>query len=239
MTATLTQQSFFYPQPIENRVALLPVCERPGTRLVTFGAGALSRIELLANIIGGAAQIEAAERLITQFHTLKKIQNAALIEIERIHGIGKITAIRIKAALEIGRRMVKDATDKDYSQIHSPPNAAHLIMDEMSALEREEFWVLILDTKNRVTDITHLYRGNLNTLTIRVGEIFESPLKNLAASIIVAHNHPSGDPSPSPEDVHVTERIVEAGKLLDVDVLDHIIIGNHRFISMKERRLGF
>jgi len=236
MSATLTQSTFFTYQ--ENLVALLPVKERPVSRLVEYGAGALSTVEILATLIGGADQIETAQRLITEFQTIGRIQSAALTEIQRVQGIGPTTAARLKAALELGRRWAIEPR-RDLNQIRSPADAANLVMIEMGALEQEHLRLLIMDTKNRVLKITTVYIGNLNTSVIRVGELLRYALRENCASIIIVHNHPSGDPTPSPEDVTVTKRIIEAGKLLDIDVLDHLVIGRGSFVSMKERQLGF
>jgi DNA repair protein RadC len=126
-----------------------------------------------------------------------------------------------------------------YSDQHSPEEAAQLILYEMSALDQEELWVLLLDTRNHFLATDIVYRGSLNSSQVRVGELFKSAVRRNAASIIVAHNHPSGDPTPSPDDVAVTRAIVEAGKLLDIDVLDHLVIGNGKFVSLKQRGLGF
>jgi DNA repair protein RadC len=123
--------------------------------------------------------------------------------------------------------------------IHSPEEAAHLILHEMSALEQEELWVLLLNTRNKLISTEAIYRGSLNSSQVRIGEIFKTAIRRNAASIIVAHNHPSGDPTPSPDDIAVTRGIVEAGKLMDVDVLDHLVIGSGNFVSLKQRGLGF
>jgi DNA repair protein RadC len=112
-------------------------------------------------------------------------------------------------------------------------------MYEMSALEQEELRVISLNTRNRVLRIDTIYRGSVNASQVRVGELFKSAIRSAATAIIVAHNHPSGDPTPSPDDVDVTRVIVEAGKLLDIEVLDHLIIGTGRYVSLKERGLGF
>lgn len=233
----MTFQVSVYTQA--GRIDGLPIRERPASRIENFGPGAVSLIELLAAIIGGAKQIEIAESLIRQYKTLARIFNTSARELEKIAGLGHATAVKIKAALELGMRLTQEAAKEKYDRIRSPAVAANLIMDKMSLLEREELWILILDVKNNVTSITHLYKGSLNTTTIRVSEIFHDAVRHTAAGIIIAHNHPSGDPMPSPEDVRVTERIVAAGKMLDIDVLDHLIIGHQRFVSMKERRLGF
>ena len=146
-------------------------------------------------------------------------------------------AAQIKAALELGYRMEKEAVEQE--KIQSPEQAAQLILYEMSALDQEELWVILLNTRNHVQLIETIYRGSLNSSQVRVGELFKSAVRRNAASIIVAHNHPSGDPTPSPDDIAVTRAIVEAGKLLDVDVLDHLVIGSGKFVSLKQRGLGF
>ena len=131
------------------------------------------------------------------------------------------------------------ATPEDRTRISSPLEVANLVMMEMGLLEQEELRVVLLDTKNYVLKIIRLYVGSLNMAMVRVGEIFREPVRANAASIILIHNHPSGDPSPSPEDISLTEAAVQAGALFNIDLLDHLIIGRNRFTSMKERRLGF
>jgi DNA repair protein RadC len=143
------------------------------------------------------------------------------------------------AAIELGRRIAVSSPD-ERPTISSPADAANLLMYQMSALEQEYLYVILLDTRNRVLGKPlEVYHGSLNTSLIRTGEVFREAVKANAAGLIVAHNHPSGDPSPSPEDVAVTRALVEAGKLLDVEVLDHLVIGRQRFVSLKERGLGF
>ena len=153
-------------------------------------------------------------------------------------GIGPAKAAQIQAAIELGRRL-KSAERADRPVIHSPRVAADLVMYEMSALSQEELWVMQLDTRNQLLHTEHLYKGSLNASMVRVGELFRKALQMNAASIILIHNHPSGDPSPSPEDVNLTRAAVQAGKLLDVEVLDHLVVGQGRFVSMKEKNLGF
>ncbi|MFC2016046.1 DNA repair protein RadC, partial [Chloroflexota bacterium] len=153
-------------------------------------------------------------------------------------GIGPAKVAQVKAALELGRRLLAEDPD-ERTQIRTPADAANLVMSEMSLLEQEHMRVMLLDTKNRVLASPTLYKGSLNTSLVRVGEIFREAIRANSAALIVVHNHPSGDPTPSPEDVAVTRQIVEAGKLLDVDVLDHLIIGQKKFVSLKERGLGF
>jgi DNA repair protein RadC len=123
--------------------------------------------------------------------------------------------------------------------VTTPADAANLLMSEMTFLEQEHLRVVLLDTRNRVLATPTIYVGSLNTSVIRIGELFRQAIRNNAAALIVAHNHPSGDPAPSPEDIHVTRKLVEAGKLLDIEILDHIVIGRQKFVSLKERGLGF
>jgi DNA repair protein RadC len=155
-----------------------------------------------------------------------------------IKGIGEAKAVEIKAALELGRRLIA-SSPQEKPKISSPADAANLLMSEMSLLEQEHLRLLLLDTRNNVLASPTVYVGSLNTSVIRVAELFRAALKENAAAIIVAHNHPSGDPSPSPEDINVTKQIVKAGEIIDIEVLDHIIIGQQRFVSLKERGMGF
>ncbi|BCY19337.1 MAG: DNA repair protein RadC [Chloroflexi bacterium] len=216
--------------------------ERPRERLAELGASALSNAELLAILLRtglpGENAIQVGQRLLKQFGGIVGIHRCGYEELCQQKGISTAKASQIKAALELGRRLPKeDAEDKPV--IRSPKDAADLIQYEMVGLPQENLWVLLLDTRNRVLKIEKLYKGSLNSSTVRVGELFKSALTNNAASIIVAHNHPSGDPTPSPEDVALTRAAVQAGHLLDVEVLDHIVIGQNKFVSLKDKGLGF
>jgi DNA repair protein RadC len=164
--------------------------------------------------------------------------NAREEELCGIDGIGPASAVRLKAALECGRRLMTTVPEERFT-IRSPVDIAMPLMAEMSHLEQEHFKVLTMDTRNRVLADTTLYIGCLNASHIRVGEVFREAVKRNAAAIIVVHNHPSGDPSPSPEDVEVTRHIYSAGEMIDIELLDHLIIGQQRFISLRERGLGF
>jgi len=144
----------------------------------------------------------------------------------------------IKAAVELGLRLTLN-TEEERPTIHSPADAAAMLQHEMSALEQEHLRVILLDTRNRVIDIVEIYHGSLNSAQVRVAELFKPAIQRMSAAIILVHNHPSGDPTPSPDDVSVTRAVVQAGKLLDIDTLDHLVIGNGRFVSLKERGLGF
>ena len=128
---------------------------------------------------------------------------------------------------------------EEKAAIHSPADAAALVEYEMSSFPQEHLWVIILDTRNRLIHIERLYQGSLNSSTVRVGEVFRGAIQKNGASVIVVHNHPSGDPAPSPEDINLTRSLVQAGKLMDIEVLDHLVIGRGKYVSLKERGLGF
>ncbi len=220
------------------RLQDFPLRERPVGRIYDLGTPAVSQIELLAVLVGGSQQLRIGQQLIAKYKELSAILKAPLCELEQIPGLGRAAAARLKAAFELGKRFQQERPD-ERPQIRSPADAANLLMMEMSLLDQEHLRLLLLDTKNRVLEMPTVYIGNLNTSVIRVGELFRYALRVNCAGIIVVHNHPSGDPTPSPEDVQVTRQIVEAGKLLDVNVLDHLVIGSQKFVSLKERRLGF
>jgi DNA repair protein RadC len=216
--------------------------DRPRERLAKVGERALSTSELLAIVfrtgIGGENVVRLSERVLARFGGLPGLARASINEMKQVKGIGPAKAVEIKAALELGRRLMASAPE-ERPKVTSPADAANLLMSEMSLLEQEHLRVLLLDTRNQVLAMPTIYIGSLNTSVVRVGELFRSAIKENAAAIIVAHNHPSGDPSPSSEDVRVTRQLVEAGQLLDIDVLDHLIIGRQRYVSLKERGLGF
>ncbi|MCA9937646.1 MAG: DNA repair protein RadC [Anaerolineales bacterium] len=220
----------------------LPAEERPRERLMHAGARAVSSAELLAIIlrtgVDGENVLRLAERLLAQMNGLPGLAQATVAEITQVKGIGPAKAVQIKAALEMGRRLMA-AAPQERPRVTSPGDAANLLMSEMTFLEQEHLRVILLNTRNHVLRIVTVYIGSLNTSVVRIGELFRPAIKENAAAIIVAHNHPSGDPTPSPEDVRVTREMVKAGKLLSIDVLDHIVIGRQRFVSLKERGLGF
>ncbi|MDD5369320.1 MAG: DNA repair protein RadC [Anaerolineaceae bacterium] len=225
------------PQPYNlPRLKLLPIREQPAFR-VAKDSDACSLAELLAVIIGGSTQIEAAEWLLSRFGSIRKIAQAHVDEISRVPGISNQTALRLKAALALGRKLLQPEDDRPV--IHSPGDAAQILMPMLAHREQEYLMVMMLDTRNRMLDISEIYHGSLNSSMVRVGEVFKPALQRNAASVLVAHNHPSSDPTPSPEDVTVTRAIVQAGKLLDVSVVDHIVCGLYRWVSLKEKGLGF
>jgi DNA repair protein RadC len=233
----MTANEHYHPTIME-----LPSNERPRERLLHYGANALSNAELLAIILRvgtlDANAVQVGQQLLAEFGGLGGLVRASNEQLETTKGVGPAKVAQLKAAMELGKRLLIESPD-ERPQIRSPADAANLVMSDMSYLEQEKLKVMLLDTKNRVLDTTEVYAGSLNTSLIRVGEIFKEAIRANCASIIVVHNHPSGDPTPSPEDVAVTKQMVEAGKLLDIEVLDHLIIGQLRFVSLKERGLGF
>ncbi|MGD2105243.1 MAG: DNA repair protein RadC [Anaerolineae bacterium] len=220
----------------------LPTQERPRERLARCGESALSTTELLAIIlrtgVGGESALTLAGRLLSAHEGLPGLARASFAELRAERGLGNAKTAQLKAALELGRRMLL-ATPEERLVIRSPSDVAQLLMAEMAHLEQEHFRVLYLDTRNRLLGSDTVYVGSLNASHIRVAEIFRDAIKRNCAAVIVAHNHPSGDPSPSPKDVGVTRQLIEAGDLLSIEVLDHLIVGQHRFVSLRERGLGF
>ncbi len=224
------------------RITDLEESERPRERLARLGPQSLSDAELMAILLRvglpGENAVQVGQRLLQELGGLAGIHRADFNEVCKQHGIGPAKAAQIKAAIELGRRLAILSPD-DRVAIHSPADAANLVMYEMAALEQEELRVIILDTRNRVHGAPMVYKGSLNSSQARVGELFKEAIRRNASGIILVHNHPSGDPSPSPDDITLTRAIVQAGKLLDIEVLDHLVIGRGKFVSLKERGLGF
>jgi DNA repair protein RadC len=224
------------------RITDLEATERPRERLRNLGAQALSSAELLAILlrvgVQGENAVQVGQRLMNNFHGLSGLHRASFDEVCAEHGIGEAKAAQIKAAIELGRRLAAEAPE-ERPAVHSPQDAAEQVRYEMSALEQEELRVLLLDNRNHILAVEQVYRGSVNSSQVRIGELFKAAIRRNAPALIVAHNHPSGDPTPSPDDVAVTRAIVQAGKLLDIDVLDHLVIAGGRFVSLKERGLGF
>jgi len=228
--------------PATYRITDLNIDERPRERLAKLGPQALSTAELMAILlrvgVQGENSVQLGQRLLQEFGGLLGLHRASFHDVCRQKGMGIAKAAQIKAAIELGARLRLEAP-QERPAIHSPADAAALVEYEMSALPVEHLRVINLDTRNRVINIENIYVGSLNASTVRVGELFKPAIQRNAASIIVLHNHPSGDPSPSPEDIALTRAIVQAGKLLDIEVLDHLVIGQARWVSLKERGLGF
>jgi DNA repair protein RadC len=224
------------------RIADLQASERPRERLAAGGADTLSVAELLAILlrtgIQGENAVQVGQRLLRKFNGLAGIQRASVDELEQERGVGAAKAAQIKAAIELGYRLARETTEARIT-IARPADVATLVQLEMSGLEQEHLRVVLLNTKNHVLETVEVYRGSVNTAQVRTGEVFKQAVRRNASAIVLVHNHPSGDPTPSPEDVALTRAVLQAGKQLDIEVLDHLVIGQGRWVSMKERGLGF
>ncbi len=220
----------------------LPTQERPRERLKEKGAASLSTAELLAIILrtGAASEsvLDVATRLLARFDGLAGLTRASFGQLCLEHGLGEAKVAQLKAALELGRRLVSSHPD-ERAVVKSPEDIANLLQAEMGFLEQEELKVVLLNSKNQVIAIPGVYKGSVNTSLIRISELFREAVRQNCPALVLVHNHPSGDPNPSSEDIEVTEQAVAAGKLLDIEVLDHLIIGQHRYVSLRERGLGF
>ncbi|MGM8213000.1 RadC family protein [Virgibacillus sp. W0430] len=216
----------------------VPKEDRPRERLISLGSNHLSNQELLAILLGSGTRQESvmdlSYRLLMHFEGLKLLNDATIEELTAIKGIGPAKGVVILAAIELGRRMHQYKPEDTYI-IRSPEDGADYVMEEMRNLNQEHFVVLFLNTKNQIVHRQTIFIGSLNASIVHPREVFREAVKRSAASIICAHNHPSGDPSPSQEDIHVTKRLVQAGKMIGIELLDHLIIGNKRFVSLKEK----
>ncbi len=216
----------------------IPTDDRPRERLQKKGAESLSTSDLIAIILRTGTQrdnvMELASKLLIKYGGLSGLMSAGFHELCNEYGLGAAKAAQLKAALEMGKRLSMEQPDKKY-QIRSADDAASLVRMELMYLDHEEMHILILDTKNQVVENVKRYKGTINSSVLRASEVFRPAIVRNCPNVIVCHNHPSGDPTPSPEDLEVTKQLVEAGHLLDIELLDHIVIGNPRYVSLKER----
>lgn len=216
----------------------LPAEDRPREKLHMLGSAMLSTAELLAIILRTGTRTETAvvlaQRLLNQFGGLREMQLSSLEELSTVKGIGFAKAAEIKAALEIANRLVLSRSE-DRQIIHNPEDAANLLMTEMRWLQKEYFRVLLLNTKHHVLAMPTISVGSLDASIVHPRELFKEAIRHSAAAMILVHNHPSGDPAPSAEDIAITKRLVQVGQLMDIAVIDHIIIGDGRYVSLKEK----
>ena len=234
--------------PTESNVAYttmirdLPRGERPRERLREYGPGYLSNAELIAILlrtgVTGENVLNLAVRLLSRFRGLAGLARASFNELCSLKGVSEAKACQIMAALELGRRQVS-LHPEDRAVIRSPEDVANLMAAEMTILDQEHLRVLLLDTKNHVTGVSEIYMGNVNSSVVRPAEVFRQAIRDNAPAIIVVHNHPSGDPTPSAEDGAITAQLRASGELLGIELLDHIILGAQRHVSLKEQGLGF
>lgn len=219
----------------------LPRDERPRERLAQKGADALSPTELLAVIIGrgvkGESVMNIAQRLFDKFGNLKAIANASIEELIQIKGIGLAKACQIKATLEMGRRADKNIEPKYKKTIKNPEDVEKFLKPQLKDKKKEHFIALLLDSRCHLIKSETISVGSLNASLVHPREAFKLAITASAASVIFVHNHPSGDPEPSKDDIKLTKRLIETGEIIGIDVLDHIIIGQKKCLSMKEEKL--
>lgn len=217
----------------------MPVEMRPREKVLARGEEYLSEIELLAIILGKGTRnmsaLELANQLLVSYNGLRNIREASLEDITTVKGIGLAKAISIKAAIELGRRTALDVKIRDF--INSPADVSRLMMEEMRYYDREHFCGLYLDRKGGLLVKEDISIGSLSSTVVHPREVFKIAVKCSAASIIIVHNHPSGDPSPSKEDIAITRRLVQAGDIIGISVIDHLIIGQKNYCSLKEKGL--
>jgi len=223
-------------------LAEMPEAERPRERLLRHGPSALSNIELLAILLNtglpGESVMVVAERLLREHGGFPGLMKLGAEELARIHGLGPAKATKLKASMEIANRILASNPDQK-PKISSPDDITNLIGLEMLLLEQEQLRIVLLNTRNEVIGIRTLYQGTTNQAQVRIAEVFRDAVRANAVAIIVVHNHPTGDPTPSSADIELTRTMVQAGEVLEVKVLDHMIIGHGRHVSMKRLGLGF
>lgn len=216
----------------------VPKQDRPRERLIELGASHVSNQELLAILLGTGTREESvqnlAQRVLMHFEGINLLRESTFEELTAIKGIGTVKAVLILASIELGKRMNQLKPQERYV-IRSPEDGANFVMEEMRLLNQEHFVCLFLNTKNQIIHRQTVFIGSLNASIVHPREVYREAVKRSAASIICVHNHPSGDPSPSQEDIQVTKRLAECGKMIGIELLDHLVIGDQKFVSLKEK----
>jgi DNA repair protein RadC len=233
------------PNPRASRgraIREIPPAERPRERLALRGASGLTSAELIALLWGsgaaGRSAIGLAEEALARHEGLTGLARATDIELEEIPGVGRAKAAQLTAAFELGRRLLADWPAARWT-VRSPRDVADRLVLQMGRLEREELRVVLLNTKNVVLRVATVYQGNVASSLVRVGELYRDAVRLNATGVILVHNHPSGDPTPSPDDLHLTAEALAAGRLLDIQLLDHLIVGHDAFVSLRDRGVSF
>jgi len=219
----------------------LPLSERPRERLLKLGIEALSSQEILALILGrgikGESVIVTAQKVLTKFGNLKNLASASVEELTQIKGIGPAKAAQIKATFELGKRLEDSSSECPKITVKSPEDAIKATKSQLKGKKKEHFLVLCLDTRNHLINTNRISIGSLDCSLAHPREVFKEAISSCAASVIFIHNHPSGDPTPSEDDIKLTKRLVEAGEIIGIEVLDHIIICDRDHLSMKAKNL--
>ncbi len=220
----------------------IPATERPRERLAARGVAGLSTAELIALVWGSGARglgaVGLAEEALARHDGLAGLARASDLELVDLPGVGAAKAAQLTASFELGRRLLADWPAGRWI-VRSPRDVAERLIPLMGHLEREELRVVLLNTKNAVLKTVTVYQGNVSASLVRVGELFRDAVRINAAGAILVHNHPSGDPTPSPDDLHLTAEALAAGRLLDIDLLDHLVIGHDAFVSLRDRGISF
>lgn len=220
----------------------MPLGERPRERLASRGASGLSAAELIALVWGsgaaGASAVDVASDALGRLDGLSGLARASSQELATVRGVGVVRATQLAAAFELGRRLLADWPAARWT-VTGPRDLADRLVLQMGRLEREELRVVLLNAKNVVLGVSTVYQGNVSTALVRVGELFRDAVRSHAAGLVLVHNHPSGDPAPSPDDLHLTAEAVAAGRLLDIPVLDHLIVGHDAYVSLRDRGVAF
>jgi DNA repair protein RadC len=226
----------------DRRIREVPPEERPRERLAQRGVAGLSAAELIGLVWGsgrrGLSAVGLADEALARFDGLTGLARASEVELEGLPGIGEARAAQLVASFELGRRMLADWPSGRWT-IRSPADVADRLVLQMGRLEREELRVLLLNTRNTVLRVVTVYQGNVSSSLVRVGELFRDAVRLNAAGVILVHNHPSGDPTPSPDDLHLTAEALAAGRLLDIEVLDHLVVGHDAYVSLRDRGVAF
>ncbi len=220
----------------------VPPDDRPRERLAARGAGGLTSAELIALVWGagtrGLGALDLADEALARHDGLAGLSRASEAELMDLPGVGTVKAAQLTASFELGRRLVADWPTGRWV-IRGPADVADRLMPVMGHLEREELRVVLLNTKNAVLRTVTVYQGNVSAALVRVGELFRDAVRSSAAGVILVHNHPSGDPTPSPDDLHLTAEALAAGRLLDIQLLDHLVIGHDAYVSLRDRGVAF
>ncbi len=228
--------------PRPRAIRELPPAERPRERLAQRGPGGLTSAELIALLWGSGARgisaVDLAAAALDRYDGLTGLARATDVELEALPGVGVARAAQLAAAFELGRRLLADWPSGRWT-IRSPVDVADRLILQMGRLEREELRVVLLNAKNVVLRVVTVYQGNVSASLVRVGELYRDAVRLSASGIILVHNHPSGDPTPSPDDLHLTAEALAAGKLLDIDLLDHLVIGHAAYVSLRDRGVAF
>ncbi|MFL5771026.1 MAG: DNA repair protein RadC [Chloroflexota bacterium] len=230
-------------RPLPRRaIHEIPPAERPRERLAARGAAGLSAAELIALVWGsgshGRSAVDLADDALGRHDGLTGLARATDVELESVPGVGAAKAAQLTAAFELGRRLLADWPSARWT-VRSPGDVADRLVLQMGRLEREELRVVLLNTKNVVLRVQTVYQGNVSSSLVRVGELFRDAVRLNATALILVHNHPSGDPTPSPDDLHLTAEALAAGRLLDIDVLDHLVVGHDAWVSLRDRGVAF